>query len=310
MIWKKTAAVLASALLATSLPVSVFALEPNEEFGESALEQSSEAMFGEDLMGEGAADYYSSFLNSQENLSFGSELLFDVNSNLDSAEYLNYQYQELTKSMEENGYGNRAEISTPQLSMGYSSNIQQTFLESYGDVLANGMNQMGSYQLPDSFDTSTMLSQMEESRNSYAAQAKSSELFQTVRSQISIGNIFSAAQQGVSMPDLGGGSLQDRLGELSGSLGTGVDYSSLVSTQQQVNQNNYASGSQTLQSENDTAWNAICQEYESGLAATTDFAGLRQRRVDAVKGAVQENLDNLKNLNEWLGTNNSKGEEE
>ena len=140
----------------------------------------------------------------------GGESLFDISgisSGLDM-ERVNLQYEQLVNDMMDSS----ALTDTEGLSM----DCMELFNETYGDIA--GSIQLKEPEIPEGFTVNNMLLQGQKAVNEAYAAATSSESFTAVKNNISIGKIFTIANQGLSMPELASG---DTMSEMLSGMGLG-----------------------------------------------------------------------------------------
>lgn len=111
---------------------------------------------------------------------------------------LNTRYESLLQNLENNGFGEKANLQFPEFA-GYSLDAVQLFQESYGE-LWKGL-QLESPGLPSDFSANALLQQGMETRNTLFSDVKSTDLYQTVMSQMDVSGIWKKASGG--LPSVG-----------------------------------------------------------------------------------------------------------
>lgn len=158
---------------------------------------------GEDVSISDAFNALSKQEISQEALFDMSDLSLD--SSFDSG-LLNIQYTEMVDNM----------MDSPSLmdAQGQSLNCMQLFDDTYGDVLSQ--IQLEEPTIPEGFTVNSMLEAGQNAVDQAYSSVTSSGDFATVKNSISIGNVFSIANKGLTMPDLASGeTLSGMLGDLN-----------------------------------------------------------------------------------------------
>ena len=82
----------------------------------------------------------------------------------------------------------------------YSGNARNVFNGTFGD-LANSLT-ISSYKIPESFDPTSSLKQIESMKQGAYSSFQGSKAFSTVKGKLSIGEVFAKADKGLSMPDI------------------------------------------------------------------------------------------------------------
>ena len=103
------------------------------------------------------------------------------------AEKFQEDYKKLLEEMEKQGFGQRSEVEVKK-NEGYSLNAMELFDKTYGDLFPNGL-QLGSAEIPDSFDVKSMFASASAERDNAYASVINSEAFQSVKNSISTGNL-------------------------------------------------------------------------------------------------------------------------
>lgn len=144
---------------------------------------------GENISLSEAFNQFSNFSISTEEYKDISDL--NLGSTVDFGT-VNLQYCNLAQNMVKNAQNN-------DLS-GQSTDCLSLFENTFGDVLSS--ISLENPSIPEGFTVENMLSQGQSAIDCAYSSATSSGSFASVKNSISIGNIFSKASQGLSMPDL------------------------------------------------------------------------------------------------------------
>lgn len=188
-------------------PAAVFAMETNN---------TDNANQTEEITARSVYDFFVDRATQSDNIQ--SDAMFDVGVNLDSFQMLNFQYKILQTTLASKGYGEYGDLEIPKFQPGYASNVQDLFTQSFGDLQLS----LEVVDLPDSFSVSGMLADTQSARNSFSTGFKSSEIYQIVNGQLSIGSVFKKAQEGATMPSLST-DLAGKLEEMTGGIHSQLD---------------------------------------------------------------------------------------
>ena len=184
--------------------------------GLSVMDTNLDSLFAsmQDSLLSGEDVSISDAFNSLSKQEISQDSLFDLSDVLTDASFdsglLNIQYAAMTESMmDSSGLKNVS---------GQSMNCMQLFNDTYGDIMSQ--IQLEEPTIPEGFTVESMLQAGQEAVQQAYASVTSSGDFATVKNSISIGNIFSIANEGLTMPDLASGeTLSGMLGSLSESSG-------------------------------------------------------------------------------------------
>ena len=104
---------------------------------------------------------------------------------------LNLKFELLQADIKNLGYGEQYELSIPQLNNGYSRNITELFAAEFGDL----SYKFPEHTLPDGINMSAIMQNSIANRDAMMKEFTESNSFAVIKSNHSIGDIFSAAQQ-------------------------------------------------------------------------------------------------------------------
>lgn len=116
-----------------------------------------------------------------------------------SFEDLNTDFANLQMSFNDNKKELNTEMNMPTFN-NYSGNARNAFNGTFGD-LADSLT-ISSYKIPESFDPTSLLKQIESMKQGAYSSFQGSKAFSTVKGKLSIGEVFAKADKGLSMPDI------------------------------------------------------------------------------------------------------------
>lgn len=283
---RKWMAILLAVCVMCIAPTSSFAAENNEpDSADQTQEITARAVYD--------------FLVEQATQSNGIEAdaIFDVNANLDSFQMLNLQYEILQISLSDKGFGENGTLEIPEFQMGYASNVQEIFQQNFGDL--RSQLSLGPTDLPDSFSVSEILADTQDARDSFSAGFKSSEIYQVVNDQLSIGRVFEQAQNGASMPSLST-DLESMLEALTGNIETQLDVENamgIINAAKQSNENAFNLGAGLFDQAAAERWSQSILTNSANLKSGSSFMETTAKYLNkTLKGQNQKDLSSLVNI--------------
>lgn len=280
---RKWIAILLAVCVMCIAPTSSFATENNEpDSADQTQEITARAVYD--------------FLVEQATQSNGIETdaIFDVNANLDSFQMLNLQYEILQISLSDKGFGKNGTLEIPEFQMGYASNVQEIFQQNFGDL--RSQLSLEPIDLPDSFSVSGMLADTQDARDSFSAGFKSSEIYQVVNDQLSIGRVFEQAQNGASMPSLST-DFENMLEALTGNIETQLDVENAIgifNAAKQSNENAFNLGAGLFDQAAAERWSQSILTNSANLKSGSSFMEATAKYMN--KTLTEQNLKNLSSL--------------
>lgn len=218
---------------------------------------------------------FADFNNYLDNMQIEQGSLFETNASVDNFRLLNYKYQSLTSQMDAQGFGEKSELNKPQFQTGYAVDIETLFNNSYGDIAKDA--KLENPKIPESFDVSAMMKEAQTLRASALGDFKNSESYKTTVGNISIGNVFKAASEVKTMPELmsakemqkGLSSLSDMTESMFKNNKPSANLDALLSNYKKAaDSNNAGSSAAGNKAKTEAAFEAYRDEVESWISWT------------------------------------------